>query len=136
MDIDCATLVGTFPAARAKVSNNLYALPGFDGRSSIARRYRDVVRGLLADLGIGERELSEASKLQLRMAGLLQVRVERLQQRALSGEASFDLEFNLTRAQNGLARALRSLGLGHRRKRQTLSPEDPLTYAARLKAGA
>jgi hypothetical protein len=60
--------VGSFPAARAKISNNLFTLPGHDGRSATAPRYRDVVRGILRDLGVDQHKLSDAAKLQIRIA--------------------------------------------------------------------
>jgi hypothetical protein len=48
---------------RAKVSNGSKALPGVDGRSLVARRYRDIASQIVADQG-GLDHLSE-SRLQL-----------------------------------------------------------------------
>ena len=53
------------PRARSRLSNGTrgMVLPGIDQRSAIARRYRDVICAIIADLG-GESRLSEA-RLQL-----------------------------------------------------------------------
>jgi hypothetical protein len=120
MDTDCTALVGSFPAARAKISNDLYRLDGFDGRSSVARRYRDVVRGLLADMGADEDQLTATAKVQVRTPGLLAIQVERLQHRALSGETIDGLD--LTRKQNTLNRLLWALGIGRRKPEPRAQP--------------
>jgi hypothetical protein len=39
------------PVARSKLSNGGALLPGVDGRSAQARRYRDILRGLLVGAG-------------------------------------------------------------------------------------
>ena len=47
------------PTARANNGTRGMVLPGIDQRSAIARRYRDVMCAIIADLG-GESRLSEA----------------------------------------------------------------------------
>ena len=51
------------PEARSRVTNGADILPGVDGRSMTARRYRDITSQIIADQG-GEGRLSEA-RLQL-----------------------------------------------------------------------
>jgi hypothetical protein len=49
--------------ARSRVSNGEDILPGVDGRSTIARRYRDISCAMLADMGGAE--MCSESRLQL-----------------------------------------------------------------------
>jgi hypothetical protein len=132
LDADCAAPVGSFPAARAKISNDLFTLPGHDGRSATARRYRDVVRGMLLDLNVDQDDLSSTAKMQVRTAASLAVQIEQSQTQALNGK-DVDL-FHLVRMQNSLARTLWMLGIG-KRKRPDLG-QNPLDYAEAFKAGA
>jgi hypothetical protein len=127
MDTDCAALVGSCPAASAKISNDLFTLPGHDGRSATARRYRDVVRGMLRDLGRDQHELPNAAKLQVRIAASTAVQIEHAQAHALHGQPVD--QFNLIRMQNTLSRMLWALGLGKRR-RQDLGQPDLAGYLA------
>jgi hypothetical protein len=57
------------PTARSRISNGAALLPGIDGRSALARRFRDIAGQIAGDLGGADR-LSEV-KLQLirRFAG-------------------------------------------------------------------
>jgi hypothetical protein len=61
------------PVAKAKTSNSIYLLPGVDGRSAIARRFRDLIRGWLDELALTERDLTNTQRLQLRHTALLAV---------------------------------------------------------------
>src|SRR3954462_12213178 len=58
-----AQLAPSKAAARSRVSNGADVLPNVDGRSLIARRYRDIAAQLVADMG-GMERCSEA-RLQL-----------------------------------------------------------------------
>jgi hypothetical protein len=49
------------PTARSRVSNGRDLLPGIDGRSTVARRYRDIASAILVDQG-GEELCSESRK--------------------------------------------------------------------------
>jgi hypothetical protein len=115
----------TAPKLKAKASNSIFAFPG-RGTSTPARRFRDLVAGMLADLGVAEGDLAESTKLQIRNAALTAVQVELAQAEAMSGKAVDTLA--LIRMQNTLARALWMLGLSKRR-RSTLEPGDPISYA-------
>jgi hypothetical protein len=58
-----AALAPRKPVARSRISNGSDLLPGIDGRSATARRYRDVLFALTSDSG-GADNMSEA-RLQL-----------------------------------------------------------------------
>jgi hypothetical protein len=104
---------------RSAVTNDPLLLRGVDGRSVVARRYRDVAIALADDLG-GQDKLSEPSKILVRQAAALTVQVEALQTRIVSGE-DVNLE-QLTRLSNVLGRTLQRLGL----KKPRPTPSSPL----------
>jgi hypothetical protein len=99
---------------RSAVTNDPLLLRGVDGRSVVARRYRDVAIALADDLG-GQGRLSEPSKILVRQAAAMTV-----QSKIVSGE-DIDLE-QLTRLSNVLGRTLQRLGL----KKPRAKPASPL----------
>jgi hypothetical protein len=101
---------------RSAVTNDPLLLRGVDGRSMVARRYRDVAIALADDLG-GQDKLSEPSKILVRQAAALTVQVESLQSKIVSGD-DVDIE-QLTRLSNALSRMLHRLGLKKPRARPT-----------------
>jgi hypothetical protein len=101
---------------KAAVTNDPLMLRGVDGRSVVARRYRDVAIALADDLG-GQDKLSEPSKILVRQAAALTVQVETLQSKIVAGE-EVSLE-QLTRLSNVLGRTLQRLGLRKPRARPT-----------------
>jgi len=100
------------PTQRSAVTNGSRILAGVNGRSAAARRFRDVVVSLEAELG---GELSESERLQVRNAATLQLHSEELAARLIRGEAVDPEE--ITRAANGATRALAGL-----RKRRAAKP--------------
>jgi hypothetical protein len=116
---DSSVVVARPLTVRAAVTNDPLLLRGVDGRSMVARRYRDVALALADDLG-GQDKLSEPSKILVRQAAALTVQVEGLQSKIVSGE-DVDLE-QLTRLSNALSRMLHRLGLRKPRAR----PASPL----------
>jgi hypothetical protein len=104
---------------RSAMTNDPLALRGVDGRSIVARRYRDVAIALADDLG-GQDKLSEPSKILVRQAAALTVQTETLQAKIVAGE-DVDLE-QLTRLSNVLGRTLQRLGL----KKPRAKPASPL----------
>jgi hypothetical protein len=104
---------------RSATTNDPLLLRGVDGRSVVARRYRDVAIALADDLG-GQDRLSEPSKILIRQAAAMTVQVEGLQSKIVSGE-DVDLE-QLTRLSNVLGRTLQRLGL----KKPRAKPTGPL----------
>jgi hypothetical protein len=102
-------------------------LRGIDGRSMVARRYRDVAIALADDLG-GQDKLSESAKILVRQAAAMTVQVESLQSKIVAGD-EVDLE-QLTRLSNVLGRTLQRLGL------EKPSPAREPSLAERLRAGS
>src|SRR3984885_1469450 len=100
---------------RSAVTNDPLLLRGVDGRSIVARRYRDVAIALADDLG-GQDKLSEPSKILVRQAAAMTVQVEALQSRIVGGE-EVNLE-QLTRVSNVLGRTLQRLGLKKPHRKQ------------------
>jgi hypothetical protein len=120
------------PKLKAKATNSIFAFPG-NGRTSAARRYRDLVVGWLGELGVTEDKLSDGAKLQLRTCAMLAVQLEQDQARALKGEEIDPLQ--IVRQANLINRLLWTLGLVPR-KRADLGPTDPLHYAEQIRTGA
>ena len=104
---DSSALVARPQTVRSAVTNDPLFLRGVDGRSMVARRYRDVAIALADDIG-GQDKLSESSKILVRQAAAMTVQVEGLQSKIVSGEDG-DLE-QLTRLSNVLGRTLQRLG--------------------------
>jgi hypothetical protein len=98
------------PTARSRLSNgkDLF-LEGVDGRSALARRYRDILAQLVSDLG---GDPSEAQSIIARRATTLAVWCEQTEAKAAAGEALNVTEF--TTATNALRRLLNDLGLERR----------------------
>jgi hypothetical protein len=117
------------PRHRARTTNDPFRLTNVDGRSAVARRFKDVVRQTIEALGVPAAELSPVTTEQVRAVGLLTIRLEALQERALTGEVSNEIELAIVRVTNSLARTRWQLGLGKRR-RQDLGQTDLATYLA------
>lgn len=97
-------IVSRLPFQRSAVTNGTRMLVGINGRSALARRYRDLVEALAAEIGA---DLGEAELLQVRNAASLQLHAEELTARLVRGEP-VDPEA-ITRATNGATRALAGL---------------------------
>lgn len=96
---------------RSRLTNGTALLPGVDGRSTWARRLRDVMETLTADLG-GEETLSEAHRSIIRRASCLTVELERLEAKfAKAGEADADDIDLYGRTAGNLRRLLECVGL-------------------------
>jgi hypothetical protein len=91
---------------RAAITNGTHMLPGIDGRSAPARRYRDLVADLAADLG-GEAALTNAEMALVRQAAATTMRAEQLQAAIVRGEPVASDE--LVRLSNASARILVAL---------------------------
>lgn len=77
------------PTARSAVTNGRAVLPGIDGRSVVARRYRDLYEALCRDQG-GEDRLSEVRLQLIRRFAAASVLAEQMEARVASG-ASVDI---------------------------------------------
>lgn len=73
------------PTTRSAVSNGTRLLEGVDGRSSPARRFRDLIQSFARDLG-GFSRLTEAERALVRQAASLTLRAEQLQAAVVRGE--------------------------------------------------
>jgi len=93
MDQDRTRIAAIKPMARSKITNRRHMLDGIDGRTAVARRFRDVMRGLLIEFEV----TSEADDLLVRQAAVLAVTSEQLQAQLVRGEAiSVKVIANLT----------------------------------------
>lgn len=120
----------TKPTARSRVTNGSHVLPGVDGRSTWARRFRDLMELHIADLG-GDDAVSEAERSIVRRASALEVELERLELLfATSGAASAaDLDL-YQRASNTMRRHLETLGINRRPRDITPNLSDYVESAA------
>ena len=101
---------------RSRVSNGSALLTGADGRGVWARRFRDVLREHIQDLG-GEANTSAAERAILKRCAGLVCEIERMETRfALADEAVInDQAIDLyNRASANLKRLLESVGLERR----------------------
>ena len=71
--------------ARSAVTNHKDMLPGLDGRSATARRFRDLVNAVVADMG-GLDRCSEIKLGLLRRLAAATVQAELLEARMVNGE--------------------------------------------------
>jgi hypothetical protein len=84
--LDRPSVGGSAPALRARVTNHKDLLPGLDGRSATARRFRDLVNAFVADMG-GLDRCSEIRLGLLRRLAATTVQAEMLEARMVNGEA-------------------------------------------------
>jgi hypothetical protein len=88
------------------VANGSRILEGIDGRTAVARRYAEVAAGIAVDLG-GEDNLTELQKHLIRSVSGMVVLRERLDAKAVNGEAVNSATYcrlsNATRKDRGLA---------------------------------
>jgi hypothetical protein len=72
---------------RSRITNGRALLEGVDGRSAIARRFRDLYQGIVADVAGqgGPPSTSEALRQLCRRAALLSLECEKIEARAVSG---------------------------------------------------
>lgn len=96
------------PTARSRITNGKELLANIDGRSTEARRYRDLCFSFSDDCG-GAASLTEAQRALVRSAAALSIQSEKLQGAMIRGEDVSDEQ--MTRVANSLARTLQRLGL-------------------------
>lgn len=73
------------PEAKSRVSNGSDVLPNVDGRTVLARRYRDIAGALVADAG-GEDRCSETKIQLIRRFSAAAVLAESMEARLANGE--------------------------------------------------
>jgi hypothetical protein len=99
---------GQKPSHRSKLSNGKI-LPMADGRSAVARRFRDLVLDIAGDLG-GAENLSTAEMQLIRRASMLSAECEMQENAAAREDATFDVDSYVVKT-NALKRVLEVLGL-------------------------
>jgi hypothetical protein len=129
MSADRNQIVGFPPGSRAlrrnrsRVTNHKDLLPNLDGRSSAARRFRDLVNSYLADQG-GIEHCSEIRMALIRRLASIVVQSELLEARMVNGE-QIDVGQLCTLASTTVRIASR---LGLQRRSRDVTP-DPIDYA-------
>src|SRR5262245_34211870 len=123
------------PTARSRVSNGKDWLAGVDQRSSIARRYRDLMAEAIADSG-GLSACSQARLQLIRRLAALSVQLEQLEAKLADG-AEIDVT-EYTVLTSTLVRVVSRLGLERRSRDVTPPPSvaDQLAHKAKLKGVA
>ena len=119
-----------FKQARSCVSNHSDLLPGIDGRSVVARRYRDLFSALCSDAG-GMDRMSEARVQLARRYAALAVQAETMEAGLARGEA-MDLT-SYTQLVSTLVRVASRLGIN--RVPRDVTP-DIKTYLSRRASNA
>jgi len=109
---------------RSAVTNHKNLLPGLDGRSASARRFRDLVNAFVADMG-GLDRCSEIKLGLVRRLAATTVQAEMLEARMVNGEA-IDVSQLCTLASTTVRISQR---LGLERRTRDVTPPLPLDYA-------
>jgi len=79
-------LVPRKASARSRVSNGGHILPDVDGRSAVARRYRDIAAQIIADMG-GASQCAEARLQLIRRFAAAAVLAEQMEARLANGQS-------------------------------------------------
>ena len=109
---------------RSRLTNGTALLPDIDGRSAIARRFKDITSRILADQG-GADQCSE-SRLQLvRRFAAAAVLAEQMESRLANGE-QIDIQEHALLCST-LTRLAQRIGI--ERRARDVTPPDPLQYA-------
>lgn len=89
MHAESSILAPRKPTARSRITNHSDLLPNIDGRSQIARRYRDITAQILADQG-GLEQCSESRQQLIRRFAAAAVLAEQIEAKLANG-ASIDI---------------------------------------------
>jgi hypothetical protein len=109
---------------RSKISNGSKLLPGIDGRSLWARRFRDVLASFVSDAG-GADMVSEAERTILRRSATLVVELEMLESQFAEGHGADPADLDLyARVSGTLTRLLERVGLERRQRDVSPTLED------------
>ena len=107
---------GMKSAQRSRIGNGTDVLPGIDGRSPSARRYKELLDQFIADMGGNP---SEAKRTIAKRAATLVIWCETVEGMAVEGVKDLDIAA-FTTACNTLRRLLADLGL--ERKARDITP--------------
>lgn len=111
--ISTSRLAPARPEARSRITNGQTILPNIDGRSVVARRYRDLCAALVTDSG-GIEACSESRLQLIRRFAALAVQAEALEARLANGE-QIDLSEHAL-ISSTLVRLVSRLGIARRAK--------------------
>ena len=104
--------------ARSRLSNGRDVLPGVDGRSVVARRYRDIIGAVVSDQG-GAEHLSEARLQLIRRFSAASVLAEQMEARLARGEEINIQEYSLL--VSTMVRVAQRIGIERRARNVTPS---------------
>jgi hypothetical protein len=124
---DCAAVARRPPTHRSRLTNGKDLLPDLDGRSAMARRFKDIISAVISDQG-GLDRCSESRLQLIRRLAAASVLAERLESRIANGE-DIDVAQHAVLCST-LVRLTSRIGINRRRN---LIP-DPLDYAASIEA--
>ena len=119
-----APLEGRSRKQRSRMTNGTVLLPDVDGRSAIARRFKDITRGILADQG-GADQCSECRLQLVRRFAAAAVLAEQMESRLANGE-QIDIQEHALLCST-LTRLAQRIGI--ERRARDVTPPDPLHYA-------
>ena len=111
-------LVPRKASARSRISNGADILPDVDGRSAVARRYRDIAAQIIADMG-GASQCAEARIQLIRRFAAAAVLAERLEAQLANGH-SIDITDHALLCSN-LVRLAQRIGIDRRSRDTTPS---------------
>jgi hypothetical protein len=96
---------------RSAITNGNVLLARIDNRSFWARRYKDLYRGMLSDIGGDSAAISESQKLLVRRGALLALECER-REAAFAKDGADDVQLEIyTRAAGALRRVVEMLNI-------------------------
>ena len=104
--------------ARSRLSNGRDVLPDVDGRSVVARRYRDIIGAVVSDQG-GAEHLSEARLQLIRRFSAASVLAEQMEARLARGEQINIQEYSLL--VSTMVRVAQRIGIERRARNVTPS---------------
>ena len=112
MPADSSAVTQMKPEARSRLSNGSHILPGVDGRSTWARRLRDLMILHIDDIG-GDDQASEAERSIIRRIATLTVELERMELCfATTDNGATPEQLDLyQRTANSLRRLLEAIGI-------------------------
>jgi hypothetical protein len=115
--------------ARSRLSNGRDVLPDVDGRSVVARRYRDIMGVVVSDQG-GAEHLSETQLQLIRRFSAASMLAEQMEARLARGEQINIQEYSVL--VSTIVRVAQRIGIGRRAKNVTPSLKQ---YLSNKKAG-
>jgi hypothetical protein len=126
--------MGSMPSrrTRARVTNGAALPADVDGRSALARRFRDLLGEIISDLGGAEAGLSESQRQLARRIATLSAACEQMEA-AMAGGERIDLEV-YQRLTNTLGRACQRLGI-KRQPREVGSCSDGRSIQTEVRPG-